>query len=86
MTIRIFNQYILRRRRQDAVLAKVQDEYAPYVDASFKELFDDNVELSLKDMDEMNRLSKIMNRVETEIEFLESQIRTADQFKVHMLN
>jgi len=86
MNIQIFNQYILRRRRQDAVLAKVQDEYVPYVDASFKELFDETVELSLQDMDEMKRLGAIMNRVQTEIDFLDSQIRTSQQFAVHKLN
>ena len=64
--------------RQDAVLAKIQDEYSPYVDASFKELFDETVELSLPQMNEMKRLGEIMNRVQTEINFLESQIRSLE--------
>lgn len=72
--IKLVNSYIIRRMRLDAQLAQLADQLTPFVDASYEELITRKSKLSLQEMDEMKALGIKVNKLTTDIVFLESNI------------
>ena len=79
--VKTVNSYIIRKMKAEAQLAKLEDELSPFVHASYEELITRKKKISLADMDKVQELGEKINKIQTDINFYESQIASSDLYE-----
>lgn len=80
--VKSVNRYIILKMRADAELAKLQEEYSEFVDTSHEELIKHRHKLPLLDTAKIQELGERINKIQTNINFYESQIANSNLYEI----
>lgn len=79
MTIDKINSYVLRKIAAEKKLTELSTKYEAFVNLSFSNLIN-RQSFSLQEMDEMKDLGWRVNKLTTEVQWIESQLDSSEYF------